>query len=103
MMRAELQDDIVRISAVKELAAGNAGAFREWVCETMTPNHRNIDIDLSETSLVDSSGLGVLISLHETACSRKGTLRLLNPPPSIRQILELTQMNHVFEIVDQHT
>jgi anti-sigma B factor antagonist len=102
-MKTELQDDTVRVSAIKELAAANANAFRDWVCEAMTPNQKNIDIDLSETALVDSCGLGTLISLHRTACSRNGTLRLLNPLPPVKQILQLTRMDHVFEVVDQHS
>ncbi len=59
----------------------------------------NIEIDLSQTSFVDSCGLGTLIALHKTACSRRGMVRLLNPTPPVQQILELTRMHRIFEIV----
>ena len=41
----------------------------------------------------------MLISLHKTACSRQGSLRILNPTPGVLQILELTRMHRIFEIV----
>jgi len=60
---------------------------------------KNIDIDLSQTMFLDSCGLGALISLHKTACTRSGAVRLLNPTPPVQQILELTRLHRIFEIV----
>lgn len=41
----------------------------------------------------------MLISLHKMTCSRNGIVRLLNPTPGVLQILELTRMHRIFEIV----
>jgi len=60
---------------------------------------KNIEIDLSQTMFLDSCGLGALISLHKTACTRSGAVRLLNTTPPVQQILELTRLHRVFEIV----
>jgi len=50
--------------------------------------------------LVDSSGLGALFALYRATAQRNGViLRLLNPRPEIQQLLELTQMQQLFEIV----
>jgi anti-sigma B factor antagonist len=99
-MKMEIQGDTVRISAVRELGEANANAFRDWVQGAMTAGQKNIDIDLSKTGFIDSSGLGALVALHKIATSRQGTVRLLSPQPPVRQILELTKMNHIFEIVE---
>ena len=56
-------------------------------------------MDLSQTRFVDSSGLGMLIALHKTMVGRGGSVRILNPTPSVQQILELTRLHRVFEIV----
>ena len=44
-------------------------------------------------------GLGALISLHKTTCTRNGLVRLLNPTPPVQQLLDLTRMHRIFEIV----
>jgi anti-anti-sigma factor len=49
---------------------------------------------------MDSSGLGALFALYRATAPQKGVvLRLLNPMPEIQQLLELTQMQQLFEIV----
>src|SRR5215510_10824045 len=98
-MKIEVLDGELRISAVPQLGATNAGAFREWVLESLGDEYKDIEIDFSETTFVDSCGLGALIALHKTVRGRGGTLRLLNPQPSVLQILELTRLNLVFEVV----
>jgi|SRR5438105_1425068 len=98
-MKIQTEGDTLRISDVQELAASNSNAFRDQARSALTNGQKNIEIDLSHTTFVDSCGLGALVALHKTACSRKGTVRLLNPLPSVQQILELTRMHRIFEIV----
>jgi anti-sigma B factor antagonist len=98
-MKMEVSNDTVRITGINELGAANSGAFRDWVRSSIRNGQRNIEVDLSQTTFIDSCGLGALIALHKTACSREGTLRLLNPQPSVQQVLQLTRMHRLFEIV----
>ena len=100
-MKFETIGDTLRVYAINELGAANANAFRDWVRETFGETQKHIEIELSETTFVDSCGLGALVALHKTACSRGGKLRLLNPQPPVRQILELTRMDRIFEITRQ--
>lgn len=94
----EVHGDTLRVSDVKELGSANANAFRDWVRSGFTNGQRNIDLDMSQATFIDSCGLGALIALHKTACARHGALRLLSPQPPVRQILELTRMHRIFEI-----
>lgn len=98
-MKIEVHGETLRISGVKELDTASSTELREQARAALTPAQRKMDIDLSETMLLDSCGLGALISLHKTMCSRQGTVRLLNPTPDVQQILELTRMHRIFEIV----
>ena len=98
-MKSEDQGDTLRVGAVQELGAANANAFRDWVRQNLAEHHKNIDIDLEQTRFVDSCGLGALVALHKTVCARKGKLRLLNAQPSVRQILELTRLNRILDVV----
>jgi anti-sigma B factor antagonist len=98
-MKIQIQGDTLRITDVRELGAANSNTFRDQARAAMSDAQKNIEIDLSQTSFVDSCGLGTLIALHKTACSRRGMVRLLNPTPPVQQILELTRMHRIFEIV----
>jgi anti-sigma B factor antagonist len=98
-MKMENHGDALRVSSILQLGEANAKAFRDWVREALDQGHRNIEVDLSQTTFVDSSGLGALIALHKTAVSRQGKLTLLNPQPAIQQVIELTRLDGIFQIV----
>jgi anti-sigma B factor antagonist len=88
----------VSVGGIKELDAANA--FRDAVCATLNKNgFKDIEVDLSQTVFLDSWGLGVLVALRKTAESRNGSVRLLNPTPSVQQILELTRLHRLFDLV----
>jgi anti-sigma B factor antagonist len=79
--------------------AANAGSFRDDVRKALTPQVKILDVDLSETQFLDSSGLGALIALHKSLAAADGKMRVLHPTPTALQILELTRLHRVFEIV----
>jgi len=78
-MKIKAQGETLNIDGIKELSAANANSFRDQVRAAMSDSLRNIQIDLSEAMFLDSCGLGALISIHKTACSRNGLVRLINP------------------------
>jgi anti-sigma B factor antagonist len=98
-MKMESCGDTLRISSVQQLGEANARAFRDWVRGALGQEHARIEVDLSQTSFIDSAGLGALIGLHKTASNRRGRLVLVNPQPAVQQILELTRLDHLFEMV----
>jgi CheY-like chemotaxis protein len=50
--------------------------------------------------LAPSSGLGALVRLMHTARSKHGDLKLSGVPPSIRKVLEMTNLTTLFEVYD---
>ena len=101
-MKIQNKDQTLSISDIVELTAVNSGAFRTDVNAAIIELPSVIEIDLSQTRFLDSSGLGALFALYRTAGESGGaTLRLVNPPTEIRQLLELTQMQQLFEIVQR--
>ena len=81
------------LRAIRTASMGTRGGL------PVTPAHAVLEIDLSAITFLDSSGLGALIALHKSMRSQNGTLRLVNPAPSASQIIELTRLHRVFEIV----
>jgi len=100
-MKVQTNGDTLNVSGIKELGAANSNVFRDQVKAEFREPQRNISIDLSQTNFVDSCGLGALISLHKATCNRNGTVRLINPTAPVQQILELTRMHRIFEIVSE--
>ncbi len=99
-MKIENQGETLNVSEIQELTAVNAAAFRDGLQSALATSPSVIEINLSQTRFMDSSGLGALFALYRATAQRKDmVLRLLNPTPEIQQLLELTQMQQLFEIV----
>jgi anti-sigma B factor antagonist len=99
-MKIESQGNSLMISEVDELTAVNSASFRQEVEIALGGAPSVIEINLSQTRFMDSSGLGALFALYRATAQREDVaLRILNPTPEIQQLLELTQMQQLFEIV----
>jgi len=98
-MRIEQSADTLYVSGVRELDSTRAAFVHEAVLESVTDTIRNIEFDLSETVFLDSCGLGTLVALRKLLAPRGGMVRLLNPAPAALQLLELTRLYRVLEVV----
>ncbi|MFN5833337.1 MAG: STAS domain-containing protein [Akkermansiaceae bacterium] len=100
-MNIETNEETLRITGVTELSAASARALKEQVAARFIKEMRHIDFDASSLQFLDSSGLGALISMLKMTTLHGGNFRLLAPTPPVIQILELTRLHRVFEIVPQ--
>ena len=58
----------------------------------------NIILDLSNVTLVDAHGLGVLLQLRQHTVANGMHFELMNVNASLSRIFEITRLNTVFEI-----
>ena len=58
----------------------------------------DIILDLSNVTLVDAHGLGVLLQLRERTLTNGMHFELMNVNASLSRIFEITRLNTVFEI-----
>ena len=58
------------------------------VLSTLHPHH--IEVDLAEVTFLDCSGLTVLVALSQAAARTGCRLRITNPQPIVRRVLDLT-------------
>ncbi len=75
-------------------------ALREAVHEALEAGSTKILINLENVSTIDSSGIGELVSAYTSVTNRGGALRLLNLPPKVQDILQITQLVTVFDVLD---
>jgi anti-sigma B factor antagonist len=59
-------------------------------------------VDMRQVESMDSHGLMVLVSILSLAQKLNKDFGLIGVPPSVRIVLELTQLDRVFELFDSH-
>ncbi|MBC3541543.1 STAS domain-containing protein [Rufibacter sediminis] len=60
-------------------------------------------VDLSNVRFINSTGIGVLVSLLTKFRNRGGELILINPSEHIRKLLIITKLNAIFTIAEDDT
>ncbi|MXW09079.1 MAG: STAS domain-containing protein [Gammaproteobacteria bacterium] len=68
--------------------------------ERLRIGDREFLIDFAETGYIDSSGLGVLVSLSKKVREQGGELRLAALNEDLRTLFQLTKLDTLFTIVD---
>jgi anti-sigma B factor antagonist len=92
------QDDITIIDVEGQLIVGNRQELKQKVLEELEGGARKFMIDFSNTGYIDSSGLGVLVSLSKKIREQGGELRLANLNEDLRTLFELTKLDTLFHI-----
>jgi anti-anti-sigma factor len=62
------------------------------------PELRDVVVDLSQVSFLDSRGMAVLVYLHTNALDRGGSLRLRAVPPRVIKALTIAGLDQVFQL-----
>lgn len=57
-------------------------------------------IDISELRYINSSGIGVLITLLTKFRNKGGEVYLMNPSESVKKLLAITKLNAIFQVVN---
>ncbi|UCD74992.1 MAG: STAS domain-containing protein [Phycisphaerales bacterium] len=94
----EDHDHVTVLTVSGELTADQADSFRRACVERLASGIRDVVLDLEYLSLLDSSGLELLLWLVEELSERAGQLRLVNPDETVRQILKLTRLERRFDV-----
>ncbi|BBE31700.1 anti-sigma F factor antagonist [Tepiditoga spiralis] len=55
-------------------------------------------LDFKDVSYLDSSGIGMLISLHKTAQLKSGSLEIINIEEKIRKLFEMVGLDKILNI-----
>jgi anti-sigma B factor antagonist len=60
----------------------------------------NVIIDISNVRYINSSGIGVLITLLTKVRNKGGELCLINPSESVQKLLIITKLQAIFKVFD---
>ena len=85
---------VLRFKANAELTH-SAQELDELRREVLEQSDSRVIIDLSRVTRIDSAGLGQLMSCYSHLVKNRGALKVLNPAPEIRRLLDMTGLSTV--------
>jgi len=91
---------VVLVQVDGELIVGNREEFKQTVLQRLDAGDRKFVVDFQESSYIDSSGLGALVSLSRKIRELGGALRLAGLNEDLRTLFELTKLDTLFQISD---
>ena len=77
-----------------------SAALRNLVGDLLSKGHKKILFNLGDVNYIDSSGLGHLVSAFTSARKQEGELKLLNLTNKVHDVLQITRLYTVFDIMD---
>jgi anti-sigma B factor antagonist len=98
--RTSKQNGVTVVDVDGQLIVGNRQELKQKVLEELEGGERKFLIDFTNTGYIDSSGLGVLVSLSKKIREQGGELRLANLNEDLRTLFELTKLDTLFNIAD---
>lgn len=98
-IQTKLEDNKVIVSLDGDLIGDQNGVeFLEVVEAEIAKGHHDVVVDFSEVRYMNSTGLGVLITLFAKIKSEEGSLKIIGASEQIVRLFEITQLDKVFEI-----
>ncbi|MCU0307862.1 MAG: STAS domain-containing protein [Thermoleophilia bacterium] len=93
------REDLVLVTLSGELDIYTVPSFRQDL-DRFDPAEVQMVIDLTDVTLLDSSGLGALVSLLNRARGGTGRLGLVCPHRHLRRVFEITGLRRAFVFGD---
>jgi anti-sigma B factor antagonist len=76
-----------------------SNSLREKVKSLLAAGNKQIVLNMDNVTYIDSSGLGALVASHTSAKSQGATLKLANLGSKFTEILQVTKLVTVFEVL----
>jgi anti-sigma B factor antagonist len=89
---------VVVVGVDGQLIVGNRQELKRKVLDALEGGGRKFVIDFATTGYIDSSGLGVLVSLSKKIREQGGELRLAGLNEDLQTLFELTKLDTLFAI-----
>lgn len=93
-------DGVTVVDVEGQLIVGNRQELKQKVLEELEGGARKFVVDFQQTGYIDSSGLGVLVSLSKKIREKGGELRLSGLNEDLRTLFELTKLDTLFRITN---
>ncbi len=93
-------DQVIIVTIKGEVDIYSVDTFRGSIEETFDQGARDIILDCSELTYIDSIGMGVLIEMRNKSQELGKKIAMKNPRPNIKKLLSLTGVDRIIEIIE---
>ena len=94
---------VLVVSVDGQLVVANRQELKQMVLKALEEGESRFVVDFSGTGYIDSSGLGVLVSVSKKIREAGGELRLCGLNEDLRMLFELTKLDTLFTINESRT
>ena len=94
---------VLTITGEITLSAGGDVQLKDKIQSLLQQGRKKVLLDLGSVSYVDSAGLGQLVQATVTASKNGGKLKLLNLTKRLNDLLVVTKLSTVFDIVEKES
>jgi len=98
LTRDALDDDRQVIAVTGEIDLFTAPELKAAIADAIEQGRIRLVIDLTDTSFLDSTALGVLIGAIKRLRGRRGRLTIVNVDDNIAKTFEITGLDQIFTI-----
>jgi anti-sigma B factor antagonist len=99
-VRKDESKGVVIVGVDGQLIVGNRHELKKQVLDAVEAGDTKFVIDFTATGYIDSSGLGVLVSLAKKVREAGGDLRLAGLNDDLKTLFELTKLDTLFSIMN---
>ncbi|MFY0601675.1 MAG: STAS domain-containing protein [Cyclobacteriaceae bacterium] len=92
-------DKIKLIFSGDLIGENNGPDLVELINDALSKNIKYCLIDISDVRYINSSGIGVLITILTKFRNKSGELYLINPSEHVQKLLIITKLQAIFNIV----
>lgn len=78
--------------------AEHSPQIKNFLAQLSKEDYSRVVLDLKKVKFIDSTGLGILISLMRKLTEHEGKLRLAGLQEEVKSIFEITRLFRVFQI-----
>jgi anti-sigma B factor antagonist len=98
LSETNLDDQRHVVAVTGEIDLFTAPELKAMLSEAVEAGRTRIVVDLTETTFLDSTALGVLIGAVKRLRSRDGVLTIVNTDANIAKTFEITGLDQIFTI-----
>jgi anti-sigma B factor antagonist len=96
----EIKSNTLVLRIAGDLIGEDSGTrLLETVNEAVSHKVMTCIIDISEIRYINSSGIGVLITILTKFRNKGGEVYLMNPSESVKKLLVITKLNAIFHVI----
>ena len=92
-----------RITLNDTIAPGSGLALHELIRDLVKHGYTKILLNLRDVTHLDNSGIGELFSSFTTVRDQGGVLKLTHPTERVRNLLRLTKLNTVLDVIENES